>query len=158
MLIRPYIDNTDRQKVIELLQLNTPEYFAPEEEEDLIYYFDNHADNYFVVDINGQVVGCGGFNLTDDKLTGKISWDIIHPNYQRMGIGKQLLDYRINEISKIASVKFVSVRTSQHVYAFYEKAGLKLNEVVKDYWAKEFDLYTLSCGIDKIIEDKTTNN
>lgn len=153
MTIREYNDAADRQIIIELLRLNTPQYFAKEEEDDLIYYFDNHAHDYFVAEIGGQVVGSGGFNLTDDKHIGKISWDIIHPDFQRKGIGLQLLRFRIMRIKKIVSIVSISVRTSQHAYLFYEKSGFKLKEVVKDYWAKGFDLYLLDCNINRITID-----
>ncbi|WP_165045214.1 GNAT family N-acetyltransferase [Dysgonomonas sp. ZJ709] len=149
MIIREYLDS-DKEQLIELLRLNTPEYFSPSEEEDLKDYLDNHADNYYVVDIDGVIVGCGGFNLTDDRETGKISWDIIHPKSQGQGVGRELTLFRIRKMKEIESIKTISVRTSQLAYKFYAKFGLELREVVKDYWDKGFDLYRLDCDVNLI--------
>lgn len=151
MIIRKHTD-TDRERIIELLRLNTPEYFSPNEEEDLIYYLDNHADNYYVVEVDDIILGCGGFNLSEDAETGKISWDIFDPQSQGKGYGSALTKFRIQRIKEIEGVKTISVRTSQLAYRFYEKFGLEIREIVKDYWDKGFDLYRLDSDIN-LIED-----
>ncbi|SHF68429.1 GNAT family N-acetyltransferase [Dysgonomonas macrotermitis] len=142
-------NKTYKDQVLELLNLNTPEYFAPEERDDLIYYLNNFTDNYFVIEDeeNTILLGCGGYNITDDLRTARISWDIIHPVAQRKGVGSLLTNYRLNEIIKISTVEIVSVRTSQLVYPFYERFGLELREVVPDFWAKGFDMYRLDCKV-----------
>lgn len=137
----------DKEQVIELLRLNTPTYFAPEEENDFINYLDNHIESYYVIELDNQLVACGGFNASDKPAQIRISWDIIHPNYQGKGLGSQLLQFRIQEIKKIIGIEIISVRTSQIVYPFYAKYGFKLKEIVKDYWAKGFDLYSMESMI-----------
>lgn len=149
MIIRKHIDS-DRKRIMELLKLNTPKYFSPKEEEDLIDYLDNHADNYYIIEDDNVIVGCGGFNLSEDGETGKISWDIFDPQRQGKGYGSALTKFRIQRIKEIEGVKIVSVRTSQLVYPFYEKFGLELREVVRDYWAEGFDLYRLDSDINLI--------
>ncbi|WP_128548246.1 GNAT family N-acetyltransferase [Larkinella soli] len=145
--IRPYTP-ADREAVIGLLRLNTPRYFAESEEGDLIYYLENHAGHYFVLEEEGRMLGCGGFNLSDDGTVGKISWDFFHPEHQGRGLGSRLTRYRIEKLKEHASVKTVSVRTSQMAWRFYEKQGFELKEVVLDYWAPGFDLYRMECRID----------
>ena len=149
MIIRKHKES-DRTKIIELLRLNTPEYFSPDEECDLIYYLDNYADNYYVVEVDNVIVGCGGFNLSDDGETGKISWDIFDTQKQGKGYGSALTRFRIKKMKEIDSIKIISVRTSQLVYPFYEKFGLKIREIVKDYWAEGFDLYRLDSDVDQV--------
>ena len=148
MIIRPYITN-DCEKIIQLFKLNTPKYFAVTEEEDLIYYLDEHAQNYFVIESQGELIGCGGYNFSDDLATGIISWDILHPQQQGKGFGTVLLNYRIEKLKEDMKIKIVSVRTSQVVFKFYEKAGFILKDVVKDYWAEGFDLYRMELLIEK---------
>lgn len=54
----------DKEKVLELLRLNTPRFFAPAEEDELSSYLEKDADNYFVVEENGDIIGAGGYNLS----------------------------------------------------------------------------------------------
>lgn len=142
MIIRLYT-STDDENIITLLRLNTPKYFAPEEEQDLKDYFANHIDHYYVVEDNGTIVGSGGFNLTNEGKNAAISWDIIHPDYQGKGVGRLLTQYRIDRIKEIDTVENISVRTSQLVFKFYEKFGFVLKEIVKDYWAEGLDMYRM---------------
>lgn len=138
----------DRELLLNLLRLNTPFFFSEEEEGDLADYLDNFADHYYVLELDGAVVGCGGFNLSEDGETGRLSWDIFHPDSQGKGLGTALTRFRIEKIKAIAGIKKISVRTSQMAYHFYEKFGLELREVVKDYWDMGFDLYRLDRDID----------
>lgn len=142
VFIRAYKDH-DKDSILNLLKLNTPKYFAPEEEKDLIYYLENEIEFYFVMEFENEIIGCGGFNFSDDRSIGKISWDIIHPGFQGKSLGSLLLNYRIKKLKQFIGLETITVRTSQHVYQFYEKSGFILVDKVKDYWAKGFDLYKM---------------
>lgn len=140
--IREY-QPTDKNAVIDLIRQNTPAYFAPKEEADFSNYLDSERELYFVLLLNKKVVGCGGINFTKDKASGKISWDIIHPQYQGKLLGAQLLKYRIEILKSIDGIQKITVRTSQLAYKFYEKQGFTLKEIQRDYWAKGFDMYSM---------------
>lgn len=140
--IREY-ETKDKNEIINLIRLNTPEFFAADEEKDLIQYLETERDLYYVLLYNGKIVGCGGINFTENKTIGKISWDIFHPNYQGKSLGTKLLKHRINILSSIDSIQKITVRTSQVAYKFYEKQGFALFETIKDYWAEGFDLYNM---------------
>ncbi len=135
--------NTNKSAVIELLRSNTPEYFDPTEETDLINYLDHEREDYFIVEENSQIVGAGGINYFLDEKTARISWDMIAPNAQGKGLGQHLIKYRIAHIKKNHLIDQIVVRTSQLVYQFYEKMGFELEEIVKGYWAKNYDLYIM---------------
>ncbi|MEZ4827346.1 MAG: GNAT family N-acetyltransferase [Bacteroidia bacterium] len=140
MQIRPYTP-ADLDTVAGLVALNTPAYFAPEEEEDFRLYLKNEAEDYFVVEIKGEIVGSGGINYFPEEKLVRLSWDVIHPDFQGKGIGKNLTMHRLNYILTQTPYKKVIVRTSQVVFPFYEKMGFHLEKVIPDYWAKGFDLY-----------------
>lgn len=140
--IRAY-QESDKHSVLNLLRLNTPAYFAHEEEKDLVYYLENELEYYFVLYNEGKLVGCGGINFSGNPKIGKISWDIFHPDYQGKSLGSKLLQHRIKKLKEFPELETITVRTSQLAYKFYEKNGFELVEVSENYWAPGFDLYKM---------------
>ncbi len=134
----------DKPYLINLINLNTPTYFDAAEEKDFIVYLEKQIEDYYVIEQDNVIIGCGGINYETDKNTAIISWDIIHPDFQKKGLGKELLVYRINRIKDLNSYANIIVRTSQFSFQFYEKYGFKLIKCTKDYWAKGIDLYKMS--------------
>jgi [ribosomal protein S18]-alanine N-acetyltransferase len=59
IVIREYL-TTDKEVVINLIKLNTPNFFAKEEVNDLSNYLDKGIELYYVLLVDGKVVGCGG--------------------------------------------------------------------------------------------------
>lgn len=129
----------DKSSVLELFQLNTPRYFHPSEKEGFSNYLDNEREGFFVVEVDGAILGCGGMNYHGP--TGMLSWGIIHPEHHGKGIGSLLTRHRIEVLKSNPSVKEIITRTSQHTYAFYLKQGFKVVKTEKDYWGDGFDLY-----------------
>ncbi len=142
LMIREYA-TPDKSKLLEILALNVPEYFHESEVADFSDYLDCEVEKYFVLEVNGEIMGSGGINFENNRKTGKISWDIIHTNFQGLGLGTKLLKYRLNILKEMDSVEVISVRTAQLTYVFYEKFGFVLREIHKDYWAKGFDMYQM---------------
>ncbi len=142
VLIREY-RSQDKGLILNLFRLNVPKYFSPDEEKDLINFLDREIEYYFVMEFENRIIGSGGFNFSGDEANGKISWDILDPDFQGRSLGSLLLKYRIEKLKGFKSLKIISVRTSQLVYPFYEKSGFKLVGQVKDYWAEGFDLYSM---------------
>jgi len=145
-MIRPY-SGDDKTKLVQLLQLNTPKYFHESEEQDFIEYLDQHVQHYFVVEQAGVILASGGINYVENGRIARISWDLVHPNYQGQGIGRELTQYRIDLIKENSAVEKIVVRTTQLVYKFYQKLGFELVETRKDFWAKGFDLYQMELPV-----------
>lgn len=146
-MIRSY-ESKDKTAVLHLLHLNTPKYFAPPEEADLVKYLDSDSEHYYVVERNEQVIGAGGINYFAENALARISWDLIHPAYQGLGIGNELTRFRIEKIKENPQIKEIQVRTTQLAYRFYEKLGFKTKGNEKDFWAKGFDLYDMKLILD----------
>lgn len=145
-MIRKYL-NSDKPKIIELLRKNTPQYFDSSEEKDFENYLDNEIEDYFVYEINSEIIGAGGINYFTEQKLARISWDMIDPNSQGNGIGKKLTQYRINHLKEKENIELIVVRTTQLVCKFYEKMGFELEKIEKDFWAKGFDLYQMEMNI-----------
>lgn len=144
--IRSY-QKKDKIRLQELLSLNTPQFFAHEEAEQFSQFLENEIEDYFVVEMEDCIVGAGGINYWPAQQTARFSWDFIHPEYQRRGIGKWLINHRIAEIKKHAFIKMIEVRTSQLVFPFYEKAGFCIIKTQRDFWAPGFDLVHLQLNL-----------
>ena len=142
-LIREYLP-VDKVAVLNLIKLNTPAFFAEEEMEDLSTYLDKEVELYYVLLVDGKIVGCGGINFAENKTIGRISWDMIHPAFQGKSLSKKLLKHRLEVLRSIPTVQKITVRTSQVAYKFYEKQGFVLNEIKKNYWAEGFDMYNMA--------------
>lgn len=132
-----------------MFRLNTPKYFAPEEENELIVYLDQFSQHYYILEWQDKMVGCGGINFSEDFSAARISWDFIHPDHHGKGLGTVLLDFRMEKIKEFKTVNTITVRTSQLAYLFYEKAGFTLKETSKDFWAPGFDMYRMEYKISK---------
>jgi ribosomal-protein-alanine N-acetyltransferase len=70
--IRAY-SKTDQVHVLDLLKLNTPDFFSEDEEKDLIYYLENEIEQYFVLEFDQTIIGCGGINFAGNRTIGRIS-------------------------------------------------------------------------------------
>lgn len=145
-MIRSY-QAGDKPHLLALLQLNTPTYFAPAERTDYEQYLAHELEDYYILEQDNQVVGAGGINYVDRGQTARISWDLLHPDYQGKGLGSQLVQHRIAHIKGKPGIHQIVVRTSQLVYPFYEKQGFQLVLTQKDYWATGYDLYQLQIDL-----------
>jgi [ribosomal protein S18]-alanine N-acetyltransferase len=139
----------DREAILEILRLNTPQFFGKDEETDIIHYLENEIEDYYVVEEIGKIIGSGGINYFIADGLARISWDLIHPNHKGKGLGKQLVDHRINKIKKNPAVQTIVVRTSQFAHKFYKKMGLTLERIDKDFWAVGLDLYQMKMHVDR---------
>lgn len=141
-MIRKYLIE-DKPRVIELLRKNTPEFFHISEEKDFESYLDYEIEDYFVYQQQNEIIAAGGINYIPERKVARISWDMVDPKAHGKGIGKELVQHRINLLNKNPNIDFIEVRTSQLTNTFYEKMGFTLEKVVKNFWAENFDLYQM---------------
>lgn len=137
-----------REDCIEIFRSNLPKFFAIEELQLFENFLeDDTEENYFVVKIDGQVVGCGGFFLdTRDNMAG-LSWGMVHADYHGRGIGKAFTQYRIDLLKKTYPTLPYKIETSQHTAEFYKKNGFRTVDVVPDGFGKGIDKYTMIMGV-----------
>jgi len=142
MTIRLY-KKSDKEKLVELFKLNTPDYFAPHEQSDFERYLETHSTTYYVVEQGRKIVGCGGYHVTEVNSVGRISWNLVHPDYKRKGMGKQLVNYCIEKLRNEKAVRMIVVWTSQLAYIFYGKFGFRIRDIQRNYWGKGLHLFMM---------------
>ena len=143
-MIRSY-QSADYLEVLDLFLLNTPKYFAPEEQKDLEEYLVKYVEHFYVFEKDSKILGVGGYNILDEE--GRVSWYFIHPDSQGQGIGKALVQHSLESLKKEPGIERIVVRTSQHAWRFFEKMGFELYKKEKDFWAPGFDLYQMKFNL-----------
>lgn len=103
---------------------------------------------YFAfVERDGRLVGyvCyGPISVTIDSWD--LYWIVVHPDYQRQGIGGELLTYAERQIADAGGRQVYIETSSQPLYqptqAFYRRAGYVLEATLRDFY---------SLGDDKLV-------
>jgi ribosomal protein S18 acetylase RimI-like enzyme len=139
MEIRAY-RNEDLEAVVAIFRSNIPKYFTPAEEAGLYEFLDGYSEDYYVVEVGGEVVGAGGIALNElESPTVSLCWGMVHRDHLGTGLGRNLTEFRI----KYAREKYgdvpLTIGTSQHTQGFYEKFGFRLTEYEKDGYGPGID-------------------
>ena len=140
MKLRPY-EPQDLEAVVAIFRSNIPKYFGPEEESGLREFLQsNHVDNYYVIEVDGEVVGAGGIAFNElESPTVSLCWGMVRADYLSKGLGKELTQFRIN----LARNKYpglpLTIGTSQHTRGFYERLGFRLVEHTPDGFGPGID-------------------
>jgi len=143
MTILKYIPDF-RQKCIEIFESNLPRFFALGELQLFTNFIDHDVDdNYYVVQVDGDIVACGGIFLRKNSDEAGLSWGMVHANHHKKGIGKAFTEYRIILLKELYPDKVYRIDTSQHTEGFYLKRGFKTIEVIPDGFSKGLDQYVM---------------
>ncbi len=148
-MLRQYIDK-DRSSCINILESNTPRYFAPLDREDFLAFLDAPSGIYSVLeDHEGVIVGCGGISTRKQGEEGLLTWGMIHATQHSQGWGRHLTIVRFSQLCKIATVKTITLNTSQETVGFYEKLGFRRTAFTPDYYSIGLHRYDMEFGVDE---------
>ena len=75
---------------------------------------------FFILEHEGTFLGCGGLERAGTS-EAELVWGMIHPDWERQGLGRFLLLYR----SRLCRAPFLAVTVADEFAAFYEKAGFR---------------------------------
>ena len=140
MTIRPYIPE-DLEAVVAIFRSNIPKYFTPEEEPGLYEFLESYAEDYYVIDVDGEIVGSGGIARNNlENPTVSLCWGMVRKDHLGTGLGKKLTEFRINHVRERYGELPLMIGTSQHTQGFYEKFGFRLTEYEKDGYGPGIDM------------------
>lgn len=150
--IRPY-DVNDRISCMLAFQSNLPEFFTiPEiaQFERWLNRFDPTTPSetgfhfyYFVVVLNQQLIGCGGFVYEIDKNKINFAWGLIDRSFHKKGFGKMLFDYRIKKMKELYPTATIVLDTTQHSYTFFQKYGFVTEKYTADGYTTGMHRYDM---------------
>jgi|SRR5450631_781356 len=123
----------DREACLAVFDSNTPEYYHPSERAMFAAFVDSGhylparlyklggpAGHLYVVETGGELVACGGWYL--DGALANLSFGTVHRSRHRQGIGRVLLEARLEAIRVDRRAAGVRIRTTPSVQGFYERA------------------------------------
>lgn len=115
----------DRDACLAIFDSNTPAYFAPAERDEYAAFLAAPPGEYYVAEHDGAVIGCGGFAL-NAPAPARLTWGMVHRDWQGKGVGRLLLLYRLRQLSRVApGAEFVALATTPAAQGFYEKLGFR---------------------------------
>ncbi len=125
MLIIKYIPDF-REDCIGIFRSNLPKYFADEELEQFKNFLDHDIqENYYVVQSEGLIIGCGGIFLDQSNGEAGLSWGMVHADYHRRGIGKFFTQYRIDLLKKLILTQLLKLKPHSIQQIFIKREALK---------------------------------
>ena len=145
--ITPY-KFSDNIKCIEAFESNVPTFFAIEEKEEFKAFLSKLENGsiqtkFFVVALNDEVIGCGGFGDKNNTGVVSLAWGLIHKNYHKQGFGEKLLRFRLERIKETVPNLPVIVDTTQFTSGFFEKFGFQTTKITNDYYAEGLHRYDM---------------
>lgn len=125
-MIRRY-EQEDLDAVVAVFRSNIPKYFGPSEEPGLREFLRDYPEDYYVLELDGEIVGSGGIALNEDD-TVSLCWGMVRKDRLGTGLGKKLTEFRIEASRERFGDRAMVTSTSQHTEGFYEKFGFRTVE------------------------------
>ena len=140
MRVREYT-SSDRSSCLAVFDSNVPRFFASSEREEFAAFLNTPLPGPFALieDEAGEVLGCGGYRVRPGSTTADLCWGMIKRERHGTGLGKLLLDIRLERIHADTEVEAVSVHTSQHTCGFYRHRGFRTERVTPNGYAPGLD-------------------
>lgn len=128
----------DIDAILAIFRSNIPKYFGPAEEQGLREFLNEYSDDYYILEVDGEVVASGGIALNGDN-TVSLCWGMVRADQLGTGLGKKLTEFRIEKAREKFGCLPLVISTSQHTEAFYQKFGFVTTEHVPDGFGPGID-------------------
>ena len=143
-----------RQGCIDAFISNIPKYFTEHEVNQYKEWLDylegispdlypGEENRYFVVLMNQQVIGCGGFGYNPATHKAILAWGLVHNDHHKQSVGSALLNHRLNQIGELFPEATILLDTTQHAYPFFERHGFVVEKITNDAYAPGMHRYDM---------------
>lgn len=123
-----------------LAQSFVPPHYAAEFEEQLT----DPATLTLVFTTDDRVLGCGSVTCLADGTAAWLSYGLVHPDYQRRGIGSAMLLMRMSLLPVTPERPCaVYLSATRHSRSFFSKHGFAFRGAETDPFGNEFETYCL---------------
>ena len=134
---RPYIQS-DKAACLALFDINVPDFFDASERSDFAAFLDRPDGEYFILEREDAVIGCGGF-AHEERGQARFTWGMVDRTCHGRGLGRQLAEYRLQAIRDAGIFSEVELFTTPQVAPFFVKVGFASVRVEKDGFAPGMD-------------------
>ena len=70
-------------------------------------------------------------------------WGMVHNEEHRKGVGRKLMEIRIQHIQKLYPNYLISLDTTQHSFQFFERIGFATTKITIDFYATGLHRYDM---------------
>lgn len=128
----------DLPACLALFDGNVPRYFTADECQEFEDFLRAGPPGYLVVEQDGRLLGCGGWALRD-RDEARLCWGLAARALHGQGVGRALLQARLQAIRAAGGVQRVTITTSQLSAGFFERFGFVVTEREVDGLAPGLD-------------------
>jgi GNAT superfamily N-acetyltransferase len=129
---------SDKKACLALFDSNVPDFFDATERRDFTAFLDIPGGQYFAIERDGAVIGCGGF-AREDRGQARFTWGMVDRNCHGQGLGRLLAEYRLQAIEDTGDFSEVELFTTPTVAPFFSRFGFASQRVEKDGFAPGMD-------------------
>ena len=146
-VLRPY-RRADEATCLAIFDTNVPLSFSAGERADFLAFLRALPGPYFVLELNGRAIGCGGYAAGPDGTTVDLCWGMIDQSLHQRRLGAYLLQARIDRIIAAGEATAVALKTVEETVPFFRRFGFELTRIVPDGVAVGRDRYDLTLRLD----------
>lgn len=127
-----------------VFESNVPEYFLVAERDQFSEFLDALPGPYLVIeDAVGDIAACGGYALEPGTTTVSLCWGMVRRDRHRTGLGRLLLDARLNRIRSEPGITAIELDTTQHSHGFFERRGFRTRRMIPDGYGPGMHRYDM---------------
>lgn len=130
----------DRAACLALFDGNTPAFFAEVERGDFATFLDQAGKSYFVMEDEGRIVACGGYEADHtDATLACFCWGMVACDMHRKGLGERLARERLTRIAADRRYRGVILDTTPMSRGFFERLDFTAVKATPDGYAPGYD-------------------